>query len=214
MSPGHAAVVFLLAAAVGFASAIPMGPIGILTVSRALSKGFWRAFVPTLGAVAADGIFGLIAAFGVSFVSEALLRERFWLRLAGCALLFTVGVTLLIRVNNSGRSGRKSAGSRRIMAAYFTLAMSNPLTLLFYLAAFSALGLHGGADDLLDAIFISGGIVAGTIAWFLLISAIAGLFHRRIAESSLRKVRLATGWFFVVSSLVLLFFLLFTQNLL
>src|SRR5512138_3738037 len=83
---------FVLAAGVALAAALPVGPVSILAVQRALAHGFWRAFWPTLGAVLADGLFGLVAAVGAGQLSSAILDNKPIFRIAGAVLLAGAGI--------------------------------------------------------------------------------------------------------------------------
>ena len=91
--------VFLLKGiAVGIVIAVPVGPVGVLCVRRTIFEGKQAGFVSGLGAATADALFGFIAAFGLTFVSDWLLDYQHWLRLAGgCYLIYLGGAALLAR---------------------------------------------------------------------------------------------------------------------
>ena len=73
---------------VGIVIAVPVGPVGVLCVRRTILEGRLAGFVSGLGAATADAIFGIIAAFGLTFVSDWLMSYEQWLRGAGgCYLL-------------------------------------------------------------------------------------------------------------------------------
>ena len=64
----------------GFSIAAPVGPIGVLCISRSLKKGFLSGFISGIGAATADLIYGSIAGFGVLWLSPTAilaLRSRF-----------------------------------------------------------------------------------------------------------------------------------------
>jgi len=77
----------------GFSIAAPVGPIGVLCIRRTLSRGMLNGFLSGIGAATADGIYGCIAAFGVTAVSSLLLEHQFYLRLAGGVFLLYLGLT-------------------------------------------------------------------------------------------------------------------------
>ncbi|HUB77166.1 MAG TPA: LysE family transporter, partial [Bryobacteraceae bacterium] len=90
---GMNAIELLLRGAVaGVAISAPVGPVNVLCVSRTLARGRWAGIVSGLGAAAADTIYGSIAGFSISFIISWLLRELFWIRLIGGALLIAIGV--------------------------------------------------------------------------------------------------------------------------
>lgn len=65
----------------GFLIAIPVGPIAALCIHRTLSEGKIRGIVFGLGAAAADATYGFIAAFGLTLISDFLVKEQILLRL-------------------------------------------------------------------------------------------------------------------------------------
>jgi threonine/homoserine/homoserine lactone efflux protein len=86
---------FLTSAAIGFAAALPLGPISILSMQRAMTLGFWRAFWPTIGAIAADGLIGIVAALGSGFITTFIIGNGSLLKLLGSGLLLAMGAKLL-----------------------------------------------------------------------------------------------------------------------
>ncbi len=79
-------------AVLGFAIAAPVGPIGILCIRRTVQFGRLSGFCTGLGAAFADTIYAVIAAFGLTFVSDILVQGQFWLRLVGGAFLIYLGM--------------------------------------------------------------------------------------------------------------------------
>src|ERR1700758_3742296 len=84
---------------VGIIIAVPVGPVGVMCVRRTIFAGKLAGFVSGLGAATADAIFGFIAAFGLTFVSDWLIGYHQWLRIAGgCYLLYVGGSALLAKL--------------------------------------------------------------------------------------------------------------------
>ncbi|MGB6836560.1 MAG: LysE family transporter, partial [Dehalococcoidia bacterium] len=81
---------------IGFAIAAPVGPIGVLCIRTTLAEGRVAGLVTGLGAASADAIYGSIAAFGVTFVSEALIEQEEWFRLVGGLFLCYLGLRALL----------------------------------------------------------------------------------------------------------------------
>ncbi len=61
---------------IGFSIAAPVGPIGILCIKRTLSSGRVFGLFSGLGAATADSLYGFVAAFGLTFISNFLLQEQ------------------------------------------------------------------------------------------------------------------------------------------
>src|SRR4029453_12504855 len=74
-------------AMLGFSIAAPVGPIGVLCIRRTLAEGRLQGLATGLGAAAADGVYGAIAALGLTWLMAALVGQQFWIRLGGGAFL-------------------------------------------------------------------------------------------------------------------------------
>jgi len=72
---------------IGFSIAAPVGPVGVLCIRRTLAKGRASGLVSGLGAATADAIYGFVAGFGLTFVSNLLIRQQVWLRVVGSGFL-------------------------------------------------------------------------------------------------------------------------------
>ena len=68
---------------VGILIAVPAGPVGVLCIRRTIFHGRLAGFLSGLGAATADAVFGIIAGFGLTVVSDALLEYQEWLRMGG-----------------------------------------------------------------------------------------------------------------------------------
>ena len=71
---------FIKGSIIGFIVAAPAGPVSILCIRRTISKGRFQGFATGLGATAGDGLYAIIAAFGLSFLINFLVKEEYWFR--------------------------------------------------------------------------------------------------------------------------------------
>lgn len=67
--------------ALGFAIAATPGQLFFLCLRRTLIQGWFTGVISGLGVATADGLYGAVAAFGISAVSAALVGQRRWLAL-------------------------------------------------------------------------------------------------------------------------------------
>ena len=61
---------------IGMSIAAPVGPIGILCIQRTLTGGKIHGLITGLGAATADAVYGCIAAFGLTCISNFLVRQH------------------------------------------------------------------------------------------------------------------------------------------
>src|ERR1700678_3873626 len=76
---------------IGFSIAAPVGPIGVLCIQRSLYDGYKAGLVTGCGAASADGVYGAVAALGLTFISLFLLKHQTIIHLTGGIFLLYLG---------------------------------------------------------------------------------------------------------------------------
>ncbi|MEW6376148.1 MAG: hypothetical protein AB1502_10220 [Thermodesulfobacteriota bacterium] len=64
---------FLRGLIIGFSIAAPVGPIGVLCIRRTLAEGRASGLISGLGTATTGAIYGGIAGFGLTFISNILI---------------------------------------------------------------------------------------------------------------------------------------------
>ena len=179
---------------VGFVIAAPVGPIGVLCARRTLTLGRRAGFFSGMGAATADSVYGFIAAFGLTYVSDLLIDHQYWLRLAGGALLCIIGVRTLMAEPERQRAVPKTAG--RFAGMYtstFFLTLTNPMTILSFAAVFAGFGLAGARGSFVSAGTLILGVFLGSGLWWLFLVGVFSLFKRRFEHHELQWVNRVAG---------------------
>jgi threonine/homoserine/homoserine lactone efflux protein len=177
---------------IGLAIAAPVGPIGVLCIRRTLAEGRVVGLVSGLGAASADAIYGMIAAFGLSSVLSLLTGLSFWTRLLGGLFLIYLGLRTLRERPAEHAAPVSSAGLLGAYGSTLLLTLTNPATILSFVAIFAGLGLGttaGGGE----AALLVGGVFLGSAGWWLLLSGGVSLVRDRISPRSLRWINVAAG---------------------
>ncbi len=184
---------FIRGLIIGFSIAAPVGPIGVLCIRRTLAEGRVSGFISGLGAATADGIYGCIAGFGLTFISNFLISQQIWFRLVGGTFLCYLGVkTLLSRPAEQGAPA-KGYGLPGAYASTFILTLTNPLTILSFAAIFAGLGVGSAGGNYVFAGLLVLGVFTGSALWWLILSGIVGAVRTRFNPSSLRWVNRISG---------------------
>jgi threonine/homoserine/homoserine lactone efflux protein len=178
----------------GFSVAAPVGPIGILCIRRTLYFGRLSGFFSGLGAAVADTLYGAIAAFGVTVVSDTLLASHFWFRLFGGAFLILLGGKIFFS-KTSEISISKVSHKTLIsdFASTFALTITNPLTILSFVAVFAALGLSDVSDDIDNSVRLLAGIFLGSSLWWLFLSEGVTFFRKKISQKVMVWINRSAG---------------------
>ena len=185
----------------GLAIAIPVGPVNILCISRTLTNGRVAGIISGLGAATADTLYGGIAGFSISLVINFLIREKFWIRLVGGALLVTIGLVYWFkRPKSLKEEAEKSAHSAFMTTLLLTL--TNPTTVLSYMAVLAALRL-GEPRPWTLTLFLVLGIFCGSMIWWIVLALISGHFRDRFNDRAVvwmnRIAAVAIGGFGIVT---------------
>ncbi len=192
---------------VGFCLAAPVGPIAAICVQRTIAKRWISGVVSGLGAATADAVYGAVAAFGATIVSEFLITEHEWLQRVGGVILLVLGLRLLLmrpieRETSNGNGGRSLVGD---FASTFVLTLTNPMTFVAFAAIFATMGIGAVRGQPMLTIELVGGVFAGSGAWWIILCAGAWALRRHFDFKRLVFVNRATGVFVIAVGLVYLF---------
>ena len=191
----------LMGILVGFSLAVPIGPIGFLCIRQTLSKGRFPGLVVGLGGAAADFLYGGIAAFGLTIISNALDTQRIWIKLIGGTIILILGIKIFLTKHKTDSIPLNSAGILKSFTATFLFTLTNPLTVFAFITVFAALGL---ADPLnhFSAAVIAFGVFIGSMLWFLLLNSFVILIKDRVGLNWSLRVNKITGSLIMVSGIV------------
>lgn len=196
---------FLKGLMIGFSIAAPVGPIGVLCIRRTLEHGRIVGFVSGLGAATADGLYGLIASLGLTMISSFLVEQQFWLQLIGSIFLCYLGIKIFFS-KPSSKSAR-AKGNKPFIAyiSTFFLTITNPMTILSFIAIFSGLGMTNQSSSTIGFVLVIG-VFLGSALWWFLLSSVAGIVANRMKNSSLTVVNYMSGIILLLFGLYGLFF--------
>jgi threonine/homoserine/homoserine lactone efflux protein len=201
--------IFLRGLIIGLSIAAPVGPIGVLCIRRTLSDGRAIGFASGLGAATADAVYGAVAAFGLSLVTNTLVEQRVWLQAGGGVFLCYLGVRTWIAVPRAG-SGAPADG-RGLAAAWastFALTLTNPTTIISFAAIFAGLGLVRSVGGYGPASVMVLGVFLGSALWWLILSVGVGLFRSSLTPHRLRWVNRGSGAIIAAFGIAALFSLM------
>lgn len=154
----------------GFSIAAPVGPIGVLCIRRTLSNGRISGLVSGLGAASADAFYGFVAGFGLTAISGFLIDQKFWLALFGGIYLCYLGFRTF---QAKPSSMEVQAENQSLWGSYlstFGLTLTNPATILSFVALFAGLGLVSSESSYFAALLLVLGVFLGSAAWWLTLS--------------------------------------------
>ncbi|MEL6554365.1 MAG: LysE family transporter [Cyanobacteria bacterium J06621_11] len=201
-------IVLIKGILMGLAIAVPVGPIGLLCIRRTLAQGRWIGLASGCGAATADASYCIIAAFGLTALSDLLVANTTYLQWFGGLFLCYLGLKTFFSSSSSEASPSEvsysessqsevspsrtslaessraeiSANSQRVslLPAYSSTLI---LTLTNPATILSFIAIFAGLGitqaDYLQSVTLVFGVFSGSLLWWLvLVSGVAYLRGR------------------------------------
>jgi threonine/homoserine/homoserine lactone efflux protein len=189
---------FLRGLLIGLSIAAAVGPMSILCIQCTLHRGWLYGLVSGLGVATADAVYGSIAGFGLTAISTFLVSHQLWIRLLGGLFLAYLGIkTLLARPAERAAS----ASAHNFPGAYlstFLLTLTNPMTILSFVAIFAGIGVGGASKSYLSAAIVVCGVFLGSTLWWLLLTGGVSLLRERFTGRWLLWINRISGMVIVL----------------
>jgi threonine/homoserine/homoserine lactone efflux protein len=169
----------------GLAIAAPVGPIGLLCIRRSLTQGQWIGLATGLGAATADGLYGTVAGFGLTAVSALLVAQAVWLRLIGGLFLCYLGIKAILSKPPEAGAELSPQSLWTAYGSTFLLTLTNPATILSFIAIFAGLGIVDAERSWLSSAALVIGVFLGSALWWLGLSWGVASFKRMLTPAIL-----------------------------
>lgn len=194
--------IFLKALIAGFAIAAPIGPASILTMRRAASNTASGVF-SGLGAATADVVHAVLAILGVAAVADLIVSHG-WAMRGGAAIALLGMAVFSFRKRRDGPPAPVSALSLASdWASSLALTVMNPGTLLGFVAIFAGLGIAVRPDSAMEYVFVIGGVLLGSVLWWMGLALGSRLVGARLRPVHLRWIDRVTGALFLIGGVAL-----------
>ena len=227
IDPAQFAIVGLF---IGVLLSAPVGPVNIVCIQRTLERGFWGGFAAGLGAVLADGLFAMIAAYGATAISGFMRDHQLKIEFIGSVILTVFGLNVFwarprivaTATLNIARLRQLSATIPQflrptlryriwrlvphlsIVPQTFFLTITNPGSILGVFALFGgATSVLGGINTWVQAITAVMSIMTGSLAWWAGLSRLISRVRHKLTEDRLRLINQVSGVVLVVFGAVL-----------
>lgn len=171
----------------GLSIAAPVGPISIICIKKTLASGLKVGLYSGLGAATADGVYGLIAGFGLIGLSDFLLQFKGVFHFLGALFICYLGVKFMRpggQIQIQEPCDKQSPLSSYIVT--FLLTLSNPMTIVLFISIFGASGVLF-SQTASNVPLLVGGVFIGSMIWWLFLVGIVAF----VKVSVLKTRRLA-----------------------
>ncbi len=196
--------IFFKGIIIGISIAAPVGPIGILCIKRSLTRGYAAGFATGLGAALADLIYAIIAGFGLTAVSSFLIKQQPFLYFIGGLVLTALGFKTLASPSIIQPLTTKGKSFISTTLETMILTLTNPFTILAFVAAFAGIGLGAESHDYSSALLLCLGVFLGSALWFIALSTTIAFFRSKCSPSVIARINTISGFFLIGAGIALI----------
>ena len=192
---------------IGLLFGLPFGSVGSLTVQRTWSSGVKAGLLTGFGSSVADCAYACIGAFGLTLISDFLLRFQGIITALGGVLILAMGLKTMLCPQKELPQEEPLEGGKLFLTS-FAIGITNPAAILTFLFAFSYFGISevsGWGDGSLLVL----GVFLGTYFWWGTLSALTQFIKRKAAKFELRTMNRIFGSVLCLFGVVVFLRLLF-----
>ena len=185
-------VTFIKSCGIGAAIAAPVGPMCLLLMRRTLAGGAGFGLATGAGIAVGDGLYALVAALGLTAVMHFMLAHQRPLHLTAGAFLIYLGWRAFFHPVADPR--RDAAEARSVGTAFgsaLLLTLTNPPTILSFVAVFTALGPPGFNGW--GSLAMVGGVFAGSLLWWLFVTTLVLAARHAVGPHARRWIDRVAG---------------------
>lgn len=184
---------FLKGLILGLSIAAPVGPMSVLCIRRTLTNGRLSGFVSGLGIATADAAYGVVAAGGLSIIAMFFVMHRVFLQVIGGLFLLYLGYTTFsAKVVQSGPAKESFSVWKDYLSAFFS-TLTNPMTILSFVAIFAGLGIGAQNGDYASAFLLVLGVFLGSVSWWLALTGIVSSLSCELGQSYIYWINRISG---------------------
>lgn len=177
---------------IGLLFGLPVGAVGTMTVQRTWSFGFKAGLLTGLGSSAADCLYAIVGAFGLTLISDFLLQYQIIINILGGGLILFMGIRLILKKEEAVITQAKAMGAVKMFFSSFAIGITNPAAILTFLFAFTYFGISD-ITGAFDGIGLVSGVFVGTYIWWTALSGATCAIKKKIGSRSFRYMNKIFG---------------------
>lgn len=186
---------------IGLMFGVPIGAVGAMTVKRSLDRGFGAGLITGLGSSVADCLYVCVGVFGLTFISDFLLKYQTFINIIGGVFVLIMGIGQLVR-KPDGSAPQKSAEGAKMFLSSFVVGITNPAAILTFLFAFTYFGI-AEISGVLNCSLLAAGVFIGTYIWWGTLSGAVCIIKRKSKNRGMPYMNKIFGVILILFSVVI-----------
>lgn len=179
---------FIKGAVLGFAMAAPVGPVGLMTIRTSINRGRIAGLIMAAAVATGDAMYGAVAAFGLTFISDPIIRYQYHIQFFGGFLLLAMAFQIYRTRFQGKKTIVKDRSKFRIFTTTLLFTLSNPSNIFSFAAAFAALNMASQKSSTAGASMIVAGVFIGSGVWFTILSYFSSKYRTSFNEKVMTRV--------------------------
>lgn len=168
---------------IGLMFGVPIGAVGAMTVQRTLERGFGAGLLTGLGSSVADCLYACVGGFGLTFISDFLLKYQTVITIIGSMFVLIMGISQLVK-KTVENAPQKSVEGAKMFLSSFTVGITNPAAILTFLFALTYFGI-AEISGTLNGILLVAGVFIGTYIWWTALLGVVCIIKRKSGDKAL-----------------------------
>lgn len=197
---------------IGILVSAPVGPMGMFTIQRTLTKGRWHGFFTGLGVMTSDLIYAFIAMLGVNVFSSFLTNEEHIFQLVGSSIIIILGFFLYRTNPLKGWTPHAQAEQNKFHLEYisaFLLAVVNIGVLFIFITLYAHSQFNPVAEGKGAVLTALLAIFSGALLWWFFMTGFVSRLRKHFNRSGLIIMNRVIGSILMTIGVVGLVSLLF-----
>lgn len=188
---------------IGLLFGMPIGAVGAMTVQRTIAHGAKAGLLTGLGSSVADCLYACVGAFGLTLISDFMLKYQVVIHTIGGIIILIMGLELLFRKPKaiSDIPQKQVLGGIKMFLSSFAVGITNPAAIITFLFAFSYFGIIGNTG-LKNGIWLVVGVFIGTYIWWGSLTGAVEFIKKKKANSSFQYANKIFGAILIIFSIV------------
>ena len=188
---------------VGITLAVPVGPIALVCIHRAIASGRGHGIASGLGVATADAFYAAITVFWITLLSGFLFAWQWFFRLTGGVVLIGVGVWIFLSVPLEVSDNPDDNSYVKDYVSMVALTLANLLTILFFIAILPGFGVVFSGGTFMPAVIFVIGVFVGEACWWIVLCGVLGSLHLILTPARLTLINRLAGFVIVLFGIAL-----------
>lgn len=201
----------MLSFVLGFITASPIGPMGLLCLRRTLSRGFVMGIISALGISCAYAFWSYVAIHGLTSFSHWIEQEQAILQIVIGLFFVLYGLHGIFNTPNTNYPSLWRKGRVSLFLSTFLVVFLNPSTFIMFSALFTLFGLTKSRFSLCESLEIASAVFCGSILFWVAMSHTIHSIKGKMNEPIYHAISRVSSYLITAFGIVILSYRLYAQ---